>query len=368
MRVLQGNEGERVYLERVPDADVVIVQRDFPRYQHAYQSVVETTRRHGIPLVYESDDLLLELPEDHPERAYYQEAWLPIIRALIEADAVTTTTAPLGDYFRLINPNTWVLPNYLDPDLWPVCRVPQQGDPGSVVIGYMGTQSHVPDLHGITPALLSILNNNPGSVRLNVWGFQPSSPLLNRPDVHWEDRALADHSEFADFFSRQSCDIFLAPLCDNEFNLGKSHLKFLEYSALGVPGIYSRFGPYQEVVVHGDNGFLASGYEEWRQYIQQLIDDPMLRVQVGSSAQATVHDQWLISRNANQWHDLYHQLAAGEYQPVAETANSRALRRLGLYLQKLEQELDEKDALARVLSAALGDSHSRWRSAYSAAA
>jgi glycosyltransferase involved in cell wall biosynthesis len=349
LRVLAGNIGEKAYLDRIAHADVVIIQRDFPRYRHAFHGVTTIARRHGIPLIYECDDLLHDLPEDHPDNAYYLEAWLPIMRAIVEADAVTTTTVPLGEHYRLINPNTRVLPNYIDPDLWPVHRVLKAGDRLPVIIGYMGTHTHVPDLLEITPALVSVLNQNLGKVRLHVWGPQPCPLLLNRPDVHWEPLGLVDYHEFADFFCKQSCDIFVAPLCDNEFNRCKSQLKFLEYSILGVPGIYGRVVPYQDIVIHGHNGLLASDPEEWRQHLERLIKDPALRVQMGMHAQQTVREHWLISGHAALWRDFYHDLSARKRQPAEQTTTRRLLKGLGLSLKRLEQELEQKDLVNQLL-------------------
>jgi glycosyltransferase involved in cell wall biosynthesis len=299
---------------------------------------------------------LHDLPDDHPDLSHYLEAWFPIMRALVAADAVTTTTESLAEHYRLINPKTFVLPNCIDPDLWPVNRPPQAGERRPVVVGYMGTHTHVPDLAAVTPALVSVLNRSPGKARLRVWGPKPPALLLNRPDVDWEPLALVDYHEFADFFAKQSCDVFIAPLCDNDFNRCKSHLKFLEYSALGVPGIYSRVAPYQHVVRHGHNGFLASDHADWRQHLSALIDDPALRRRIGAEAQEAVRGDWLISRQAARWREVYQEVLAGDGQ-VVETPARRLLRRLGDRLRTFEQELEQRDLRARLLTRSLEDLH-----------
>jgi hypothetical protein len=46
-------------------------------------------------------------------------------------------------------------------------------------------------------------------------------------------------------------DFGIAPLVENSFNRGKSALKFLEYAALGIPGIFSNVGEYGDVVEIG---------------------------------------------------------------------------------------------------------------------
>ncbi len=103
----------------------------------------------------------------------------------------------------------------------------------------------------------------------------------------------------------QRWDIFLAPLEDSLFNRCKSGLKFLEYSALGIPGVYSRLEPYAELVIHGENGFLAADLSEWGEFLRRLILDPELRLGIGKAAKETVANQWLLDTHAAQWQECY---------------------------------------------------------------
>ena len=56
----------------------------------------------------------------------------------------------------------------------------------------------------------------------------------------------------------------LAPLEDTPFNRAKSDLKFLEYSALGLPTVASRVTPYLGIDAHG--GVLADNSDALRFY------------------------------------------------------------------------------------------------------
>ena len=109
---------------------------------------------------------------------------------------------------------------------------------------------------------------------------------------------------FARYFSKQNIDIFIAPLRNNLFNRCKSCIKFLEYSALGTPGVYSRIAPYEGIVVHGENGFLASSPQEWEAYLGILIKDHILRRSMGNAAQDTVK-RMLLSDHAHEWGTVY---------------------------------------------------------------
>ena len=70
----------------IAEADLVVIQRDFPRYVQEYELVISEARRRRRPIVYELDDLILDLPADHPDLEHYRAARLPMLRAIMEAD------------------------------------------------------------------------------------------------------------------------------------------------------------------------------------------------------------------------------------------------------------------------------------------
>jgi glycosyltransferase involved in cell wall biosynthesis/cellulose synthase/poly-beta-1,6-N-acetylglucosamine synthase-like glycosyltransferase len=311
LQVIRGNgEGSPVAsLEAVPTADVVLIQRDFPRYTEMYEKIVACAHAEGKPIVYELDDLLLDLPQTHPdsETLYYRPALIPMMRAIAEADVVTASTPPLCAYLRSFNPNTWLLPNYLDDRLWRFRDRARKSTCRPVVVGYMGTGSHVPDLEYVTSALLHIADRYGDDVRLRFWTEKLPENLQHSRNVEWTPLRLDKYAEFVSYFSTQDCDIAISPLCDNLFNQCKSPIKFLEYSTLGVPGVYSRVAPYEGVITHGENGFLASSTDEWIEYVSQLIELSSLRHRMGISAQQTVRQQWLLSQHAHEWLAVYQQ-------------------------------------------------------------
>ena len=103
-------------------------------------------------------------------------------------------------------------------------------------------------------------------------------------------------------------DIFIAPLIDNLFNRCKSHIKFLEYTSLGVPGVYSRLEPYSDIVTDTENGLLATSLDEWYTQIVRLIDEPELGYKLANNAQNTIKEKWLMSKNAHLWMSTYEKI------------------------------------------------------------
>ncbi len=341
--VVRGNEGDAVAPERVSMADLVIVQRDFPRFEGAWQAVTARAWAEGKPVIYEMDDLLLDVPEGHAMERAYSDVLFSVLRAVVEADAVVASTNPLCNYLAPFNPQVHLYPNCLDDRLWPMPDQVPQADPASpIVIGYMGGQTHLPDLLDITPSLLNVLERFGERIRYWFWGVQPPAALLDRPNVTWTPLNLLSYADFARYFSGQACDIFVAPLQDNTFNRCKSGIKYLEYSALGVAGVYSRLEPYDMIVRSGENGLLASTQAEWEESLGQLIESAGLRQTLAAGARATVRRDWLLSSRAPDWLRLYQGLAQAGPRSVLLAPHRQALARVAQQVQGRQHELEER--------------------------
>jgi glycosyltransferase involved in cell wall biosynthesis len=311
IQLIMGNQGIDIDPSAVSRADLVVIQRDFPRMGALYEEVIAQAHHEGKPIIYEIDDLLLEVPPDHSHYQDYQGVLLPILRALIEADAVTVSTPTLFAALRPFDPNIHLLPNFLNENIWslqsPSEQVSTSNQKPPTIIGYMGGETHNLDLEEITPALTQVLHKYGEQVRLCFWGGCPPKSLLDLPQVEWISFNQNDYLEFARFFSTQHCDLFIAPVRDNLFNRCKSAIKFLEYCSLGIPGVYSRLPMYEEVIRHGENGLLAGSQDEWLTCLSQLIESPAVRFQMASRAQKTVQDDWLLSQHSHEWLSAYQQ-------------------------------------------------------------
>jgi glycosyltransferase involved in cell wall biosynthesis len=359
LSVVPGNQGPQVDAEKVAQADAVILQRDFPRFVEPCAQVLMHARRQNKPVIYEIDDLLPALPESHI--SWPDLSWVlhPLLWTVVEADGVVASTSRLRAALLPLNPHIQVLPNYLDDRLWSFSQPLEKGPQQPVVIGYMGGQTHTADLEMITPVLRRILDEYSGRVTLRFWGAAPPAELGENPAVEWHRLEILDYSEFVRYFSAQTCDIALAPLADHPFNRAKSAIKFLEYSARGMSGVYSRLDPYESLVVSGENGFLACGEQEWFEALSRLIADPALRLQVANNAQHTVRQNWLLSGHAQEWPETYTaaaKVAQGDpaarlarIQLVAQAARQTHARQLAIEAERarLGQELEDRRTDAR---------------------
>jgi glycosyltransferase involved in cell wall biosynthesis/uncharacterized coiled-coil protein SlyX len=321
LEVIRGIKDRVVNIEAVRLADLVVFGREFAVDYNNYEQVVTLARALRKPIILDLDDLLLALPEDHPDRlgGYYSPAMLPLLQSIFEADLLTVATQPLRENLLRYNPSIEVIPNYLDDTLWQLKEPPILEDTAKpLVIGYMGGHSHTPDLRLVLPALIEIANKYPGRIRFHFWGIEPPAELAPYSRVDWLPRPSKRYDEFAAFFQQQAMDIAIAPLGDNLFNSCKSAIKFFEYSAVGAPGVYSRVTPYIDIIEDEMDGVLAATTEEWVEALSKLIEDPALRSNLIQNAQSKIKRSWLLSEHLEDRLRVYEQFLAN-YNPDRKT-------------------------------------------------
>jgi GT2 family glycosyltransferase len=319
IQMIPGGDPDTLSRDLISRADVVVVQRDFPRRRKIYAQVIAQAKEQGKPVIFELDDLLFELPEDHPDvqSGYYVETVVPMISALIQADAVTVSTPRLAGYVRAVNPNVHLLPNYLNDTLWRMKPPEKWTGDRPVVIGYMGGPSHLPDLQMVAPALKNVLKRYENRVVVRLVGTNPPEDLLSEAGVSWEGAPTYVYRDFASHFTSRNIDIAVAPLRDNLFNRCKSAIKFLEYTAAGAAGIYSDLDTYRTAVLHEKTGFLAESLEAWEENLSKLVESSNRRAEMVQLAQEAVRKDWLLSGHFQEWQDVYQKIAAAGRKPDA---------------------------------------------------
>ena len=340
-QLIPGKEGrDAIFPERVHQADIVLVQRDFPRFFPAYTQIVQAAREANKPIFYDLDDLLIALPPEHPNQTDYQDALGGMFYALLTADQVIVSTPFLQEVLRPLQAKTAVWPTVLPDTLWPITAPAPAPDTQLLRFGYMGGDSHLPDLAWIWPTLQQAITALNEPVELHLWGCTLPPELTPVPQIQIVYHAgLTGYDQFAGRFgSDAKADIWLAPLQPNLFNRCKSPIKFWEYSAIGGAGIYSDIEPYQTVVQHGENGLLAETADEWVSAIIQLATNPSLRLRLAQNAQQTLKAEGLLSRHLAAWQQLYTTPPASTALPESDVWLTHALMRLSEQVQTRSDE------------------------------
>mgnify|MGYP001220161347 CR=1 FL=1 len=292
--------------------DCCIVQRDVLGDLEFAKEVVTKFKEKNIPLIYEIDDDLLNIEKSHPEYEFYSSRSNSVLYLLENADAITVSTEELKNRYVKHNKNIWVIKNALDEKLW--CKKSNKKSGDSIKIGYIGSFTHDNDLLIIKNAIINLKQKYAQKniqIDFYVIGVMKDSdkePWINTIKIPNNKKV---YPEFVKWLKETvNFDFALAPLADNNINKSKSELKYLEYTALGLPGIYSDNGPFSEAISNEKNGLLVNenSSKAWEDQISKLIDDKALYSKILDNATKDIIDHYLLKNRVKEWDNLLSEL------------------------------------------------------------
>jgi len=140
-----------------------------------------------------------------------------------------------------------------------------------------------------------------------ILGFLPTLVRESLEKPNWKGRVeylgtMAPEAYFR-LIKHVRADVGLAPLLDNHFNQGKSAIKWIENTAIGIPTVASNCSPYAEVIEEG-SGFLCTGTEEWEKAILTCLDDKRERQEIVNTSRICVSRRFDIKSVARTWRNL----------------------------------------------------------------
>lgn len=296
-------------------ADVVIVERmwKWNISSSMAEALVERIRKDNAYLIYTLDDNLLDLTPNEPLQRGFTTEQLMVMRYFArEADGIIVSTEGLKARLSRLNDKIVVVPNALDERLvqdreWSPKTA--NGDRERKAIGYMGTYTHDADLMAILQPLREILRNHSDTWELQlIGGIADSSIFQAFHDLPVQVLNVGKNGEYPNFMRWMAqtvrWDLAIAPLEDNPFTRCKSDIKFLDYSALGIPGIYSQVKPYEKTVRHLETGYLANNHPEaWSEAFDRLLSDDSLRQKLARQARDYVVSSRTLKHCARNWRD-----------------------------------------------------------------
>jgi len=197
----------------------------------------------------------------------------------------------LADYAKKFNKNVVVIPTTIDTKEYsPVQKKQNNG----VCIGWSGSITTIQHLKTQITALRQIKKKFGDKVYFKVIGdanFYDEE--LGVKGIDWKiENEIEELSEF---------DIGIMPLPDSEWAKGKCGLKGLQYLSLEIPTIMSPVGVNSDIIVDGENGFLADGTDEWVKKISLLVESETLRKVMGKKGRQIVLEKYSVEANK----DLY---------------------------------------------------------------
>jgi len=204
---------------------------------------------------------------------------------LKRSDIVTTSNHFLARYARQYSDSVEVLPMALDLDTWkPIGK--SSGE--KITIGWAGAPVNVPLIESFDSVLFFLLKKY-SFLKLAI--FSGQKPRLNCPFEYYSFQP-GHEPAFV-----QNVDIGLLPLTNEEYSMGKSPIKAIQYLACGVPVVGNVIGATGEIL-NEKNSIAVSSEAEWISGLEKLITNRDLAKSMGQAGREHVeknHDMKLVA-------------------------------------------------------------------------
>lgn len=279
-------------------SDVIIASRNLePTFTPVFQLAIELR----IPIIYDLDDNLFEVPRQDVFSSYYhdpgrQAAFVWMLR---HANRIRVHSPVLGEVVSPYNASVnrvWAAIDWsLAPETLPALRTA----PIEIVYATSRLKNDIlfQQLHD---DLAQVLERFSEQVRLNILGLDPGD-LKRFPNVtHHPFRD--DYAQFFREFTRYGYAIGLAPMQTDRFHQCKTDTKYRDYAAAGAAGIYTDCPLYRAGVTHLETGLLVSGEPgSWADAIAQLVENPPLVEYIRRNARQFVQQRNNMQTVSQMW-------------------------------------------------------------------
>ena len=282
-------------------ADVLFVQREAMMFG---PPLVEwlAMRVGGCPMVLDLDDATY-VSYLSPTYGRWGSAlkWFSKTNDLIRwATIVTCGNRAIAEYVTARGKQATIIPTVVDTERFRP-RVETNAHRSAnlaPVIGWEGTHSTYPYLASIFPALQRLAEEH--RFRLKVVGSGREEIAI--PGVEVENLEWNLEREIADF---QSFDIGLYPILEDDWSVGKSGFKSVQYMSVGVPFITTPVGACAEIGTPNVTHLIARNENEWSAALVQLLTDETLRQRLGAAGRQHAVEHYTVRAQAAKLADVF---------------------------------------------------------------
>lgn len=254
-------------------------------------------RRRAMGIIYDFDDAVMyrDSKSSSPRSSTRQRRFVKVVKA---ACHVIAGNSFLRDQAQRYNDRVTVIPTAIDMHKYSKKDYKKKG---GITIGWIGSSSTLPYL-GEIKAVFEELGKKYGNVKLKII-CDSFFDCKNMPVIK---KTWSAEEEIEDL---KSLDIGVMPLLDDPWSWGKCGLKILQYYGVGIPVVCTPVGVNIDVVQDGVNGYLAMTHEEWVEKLSILIEDPLLRQEMGMRGRELVRESFSVQGCAPKFYQVLEEVA-----------------------------------------------------------
>lgn len=250
----------------------------------------------GQKVLYEVDDFLhgVNRIKGHSQKnKFHKKAIKEYVECMKQCDGMICSTQFLSDQYKKYNPNQFVCLNGIDTARYRRIEFPERD---KIVIGWAGGTGHNNAIGPWLEAVSEIMLHHENVLFVSI-GVRYGEIMNERHPgrglaVPWTTLENLP-------YTLTHFDCYIAPFHDSKYFRSKSDLRWLESSAMGIPGVLS---PEVYLEVEDEQtGLLADTQEMATKQLERLVTDEELRHKIGKQAQEYVCQYRDIRETAKQW-------------------------------------------------------------------
>jgi len=264
------------------------------------RSLIEALKKYGKKVVFEIDDLLMEIPDFLSHHRLSSADLEYLLASMSSADAVSTTTQRLADKLSQFNPNVQLVPNCIHGEIAPKKNAAGLDTPKATIV-IASTDSVTVDI--LLKPLQKIQQTYGDDVQIVAIG--PIAQFFKKKNIAIKEYPIQGYAEFRQLLSELVNPVGIIPLDDSVFSSCKSPIKFFDYASVGIPSLCSKVPPYSDYVSHGENGLLVDNNEQaWLEAISKAIDDAQLRESLVAKAREYALETHQMDKAGDAWQKI----------------------------------------------------------------
>lgn len=314
--------------------NIIIIERDIFDRSNLKETFIKTLfkklKENNIKIIFDIDDDLLNIDETHPSYEEYSKINNILTFIIKNSNLITVSTNHLKKTLIKLNEKIIVIPNTLL-KTWAFNsnnKINNLNSKKIIKIGYFGTRSHGEDIKIIKQSFENAKNKlNNKTIIFEIigvsydtydWATKIDIPNNYKNNPNTKERmknfiqyffnkfnlfpSQLQYPNFVNWMKNEiDWDIAVAPLEDSNINRSKSNLKYLEYTAMNIPCIYSDIGPYKDIKDKKTGLIVENKTECWTNAIINLIEDEELYKTILKNAYEDVEENYLVENATSIW-------------------------------------------------------------------
>lgn len=287
--------------------DVVFIQRQI--YPYGPPLLEKLLLLLNKKIIYDTDDANFAKPIFTPHNLFQKFRPIEKITYLIKISKhVTVADEYIRKYALQFNANVTVIPMCIDLNHY-IKNDKIKQYIGKPIVGWAGTKSGLFYLKSIKNVFQKLKKEHDFTLKIISGAADTIVKEIESEGLDIEKKKWNFDEEISDLYT---LDIGIVPLVKEEFEKGKFPFKALQYMAVGIPVVGTRWGVLEEIITDGVNGFLVDDEKDWIDKLSILIENTELRHKMGENGRKVIKEKFTYDINAPEFINIIKRI----YRPI----------------------------------------------------